>query len=172
MITALLLRVPAHHVLLADGPFGARPPIVERCGCGRWGHFGCAYIPPKPRALVVAWGEQEAELGLARIAECIGTITTSSDGPNTPDFPDDLPRRLQYAWHAIHFGAYRFEGEVVVLRREVGPRFTVEPYHGAALRIIDTTTGLPVTDNGVSRWTERAGAEAVAARLNLATRPL
>lgn len=65
MRSILLIPVPGSP-LLAPGLCGARPPVIHQCGCDTWGHEGCAFLAPLPRALVLAWEGQPCPEGVFR----------------------------------------------------------------------------------------------------------
>jgi hypothetical protein len=103
----LLVPTEAGAGLLARGRvlpsdyIPAQPPSVWRCGCGEWGHAGCAGRLPQPFALPVWWGGAMVPEGWDR-ASRFGLENTEDDGS---DERDDLHRRW-HPWPDVHACAY------------------------------------------------------------------
>jgi hypothetical protein len=108
-------------------------------------------VDPRERAGFL-WLCDEAERRGCRLDLGAARSLEWWEGPDAPCLEPRRPRMIAALSHA--------------LRDSTPARYTVEPTAGG-YHVTDRETGAFVTDVGVSRWMERAGAEAVAARLNV-----
>lgn len=76
--------------LLAQGLFASGPPaVVARCGCGQWGHHGCARLATEPWEMLLPlwWDGQIVPEGMDRARRVLR---------NTK-----MPH--EHRWHALQF---------------------------------------------------------------------
>lgn len=100
MSDVIIAVVPAkgREGLTAEGPPispGAspeRPALVYRCGCGQWGHFGCAsLLSEKRQVALVLHAPGDPRLGMVRLMEALGVIECFCKPSTNPDDGDDWP---------------------------------------------------------------------------------